>query len=143
MKKIVIFLAIIVFIVVGISCIYFNYQNMERDIGKENKIFEEYLDKQINGSTLATLINKAVDTNSKNEIEKDSKGKYIENDTNSIKIQIKMIDDDKTYDMETIYNGEISKFTSYYGIIDFECKKIEYHEKTKRVKYMLFEQITK
>jgi len=143
MKKIVVFLAIVILIVVGFGCIYFNYQNMEKEISQENKFFEEYLNKQINGTSLATVINKAVDTNYKNEIEKDSKGKYIENDTDSIKIDIKMIDDDKTYAMETIYNGGIAEFTSYYGIIGFECKKIEYHQKTGRVKYLLFEQITK
>ena len=38
------------------------------------------------------------------------KDKFIENDTNSIKIDIKMLDTDKTYDMETLYSGGMDKF---------------------------------
>lgn len=142
MKKFVVFLAIVILIVVGVIYAQSNYQNNEREISKENKFYEEYLNKKINGISLGTVINKAVDSNYKNEVEKDSNGQYLDNGTNSINIDIKMIDNDKTYSMEAIYNGGISEFTSYYGIIDFECKTIEYHKNTGRVKYMLFEQIT-
>ena len=53
-----------------------------------------------------------------------------------------MLDTDETYNMETIYKGGMDKFVQYYGSIKFKCTKIEYHNKTQKVKYMLIEQIT-
>ena len=50
---------------------------------------------------------------------------------------------DKTYNMIRIFNGGISTFTQYYGNIKFKCTNIDYHKKTGRIKYMLFEQTTK
>ena len=53
------------------------------------------------------------------------------------------LDNDKTYNMIRIFNGGISTFTQYYGNIKFKCTNIDYHKKTGRIKYMLFEQTTK
>ena len=142
MKKIAIFFAIIVVIVVAMFYLYINYQNNYNNIQKENRQFESYYNEETYGTNLASLINKAIDNNTKNNIEKDNNGKYVENDTNSINIDIKMIDNDQTYNMEKIYKGGISTFTSYYSEIKFKCTKIDYHQKTGRIKYMLFEQIT-
>lgn len=143
MKKIAIFFAIVVIIVVSMFYLYINYKNNYNSIKKDNKQYEIYYNQEIYGNDLATVINRAMDSNYKNKIEKDSKGKYIENDENSINIDIKMIDDDKVYNMETFFNGGISEFTSYYNQIKFKCTKIDYHKETNRIKYMLFEQITK
>ena len=142
MKKIAIFFGIIVFIVVAMFGIYLNYKNNYNKIQKENRQFESYYNEETYGTNLASIINKAIDSNTKNNIEKDKNGKYIENDTNSINIDIKMIDNDKTYNMEKIYKGGISTFTSYYSQIKFKCTKIDYHKNTGKIKYMLFEQIT-
>ena len=73
---------------------------------------------------------------------KDNKGRYIDNESNSIKIDIKMLDNDKTYTMETLYSGGMDKFVQYYNEIQFKCTNLEYHKTTNKVKYMLFEQIT-
>lgn len=143
MKKIAIFFAIIIIIVVVVSFMYIKYTKEHEEVLKSNKIYESYLNKEKTGTELATLINKAIDSNYKNNVEKDSNGNYINNNINSINIDIKMIDDDKMYNMEKIYNGGTSTFNSYYRDIKFICNKIEYHNQTKRVKYMLFEQITK
>lgn len=142
MKKLAIFFLIIIIIVVGISYIYLNYKSNYNAAKKENMQFESYYNKEIYGAELATIINKAVDNNSLNEVEKDNKGKYLNNDKNSINIDIKMLDTDTTYNMETIYSGGTSKFVQYYNQIKFKCTKIEYHQSTNKVKYMLFEQIT-
>lgn len=142
MKKIAIFFVIIIFIVVTMFYLFINYQNNYNEIQKENKEFKDFYHQETYGTNLATLINKAVDSNTKNNIEKDKNGMYIENDTNSIKIDIKMLDNEKTYHMEKIYMGGISTFTLYYAQIKFKCVQIDYHEKTGRIKYMLFEQIT-
>lgn len=142
MKKIAIFLTIMVIIVVGVSYMYIEYQKKQAEIKNENKIFEEYINKEITGTQIATIINKAMDNNYKNNVEKDNTGKYINNGNNSINIDIKMLDNDKTYSMETFFSGGISTFTLYYRDIKFKCEKYEYHQ-SGRIKYMLFEQITK
>ena len=128
MKKIAIFFTIIVIIVVGISYIYLNFKSNYDTIQKENKQFESYYNQEVTGLDVATIINKAMDINNKNENQKDSKGNFI---------------DDKTYNMIRIFNGGISTFTQYYGNIKFKCTNIDYHKKTGRIKYMLFEQTTK
>ena len=52
-----------------------------------------------------------------------------------------MKDNEKTYKMETIYNKGTEEFMQYYGNIQFKCSKIEYHQSTGKVKYLLFEQL--
>ncbi len=142
MKKIALFFLIITIIVVGISYMYLNYKADYNEAQKANMEFESYYNQNIMGTDLTTIINKAIDNNKNNKIKQDSKGKYINNDENSINIDVKMLDKDETYTMETFYNGGIEKFVQYYGTIQFKCTKIEYHKTTNKVKYMLFEQIT-
>jgi len=143
MKKIAIFFLIIIVIIVGISYMYLNYKFNYNQAKRENMQFESYYEQEIYGTELATIINKAIDNNQINEIQKDNKGKYINNDINSINIDIKMIDDNGTiYNMEKIYNGGTSTFVQYYSEIKFKCTKLEYHQKTNKIKYLLFEQIS-
>ncbi len=140
MKKISIFLVIVLTIVAAIGFKYMSYKNEYNAIQKENKEFEEYKDKEVYGLEVGTMINKAVDKNTKNKIEKDNNGNFIQNDKNSIEIEIYITDNETTYKMETIYNAGTEQFVQYYGNIKFKCSKIEYHENTGRIKYMLFEQ---
>lgn len=142
MKKLAIFFLIIISIIAGISYLYLNYKANYHAVKRENAPFESYNNQEINGTELTTIINKAVDNNKKNKIEKDKKGKYIENDNNSIKIEIQILDNEKTYDMETLYNGGMDKFVQFYGQIKFKCTKVEYHKTTNRIRYLLFEQVT-
>ncbi len=142
MKKIFIFLIIILIIVAIVGVNYMSYKNEYRIIQNENAEFEEYKDKDVNGLTVGTIINKAVDKNTKNKIEKDDKGNFIQNDENSIEVELHMIENEKDYElkMEQIYNSGTEQFVQYYSNIKFKCSKIEYHEKTGRIKYILFEQ---
>lgn len=142
MKKIAIFILIIIAIVSTVSYLYLSSINTYRNAQKENAKFEIYLNNEITGSEITTLINKAIDQNKKNEIEKDNKGKYIENDENSLNINIKFIDDDVTYNMEKIFDRGMENFLTYYRNISFKCSEVQYHEKTNKIKYMLFEQTT-
>lgn len=142
MKKIAIFLLIIIGIVSTIPYLYLNSINNQRIAQKENIKFEIYKDEEITGAEVTTLINKAINSNQQNEIEKDKKGRYIDNETNSINIDIKFIDDDVTYNIEKIYNNGMDKFLTYYRDIKFKCVDVQYHDKTQKIKYMLFEQIT-
>ena len=140
MKKIFIFLAIVLVIVAIVSFQYISYKNEYNIIQNENAEFEEYNDKEVYGLKVGTMINKAVDKNTKNKIEKDDNGNFIQNDSNSIEIEIYMTDNETTYKMETIYNSGTEQFVQYYGNIKFKCSKIEYQEKTGKIKYLLFEQ---
>ena len=142
MKKVFIFLIIILIIVAIIGFNYFSYKNEYKIIQNENAEFEEYKDKEVYGLSVATIINKVIDKNTKNKIEKDEKGNFIQNDENSIEVEIHIVENEKDYNlqMEQIYNSGVEQFVQYYGNIKFKCSKIEYHEKTGSVKYILFEQ---
>lgn len=142
MKKIAIFFGIIVILICGTSYLYLNYKVNYNEAKKANLEFDRYLNEEVYGVDLATIINRAIDNNQKNEVEKNNKGIYLNNDTNSISIEIKMTDNNSIYQMETIYNGGIQNFINYYSNIKFKCVNVKYHESTNKVKYLLFEQIT-
>lgn len=142
MKKFIIFLTGIAIIVATISYKYLNYKALYREAKIKNAQYESYENKEIYGTDLATLINKAVDDNAKNEVQKDEKGNYINNEENSIRIDIKFIDDNKIHSMEEIYRSGTDLFVRYYNQIKFKCTSIEKHTKTGRIKYMFFEQIS-
>lgn len=142
MKKLAIIFLIGVIIIVGISYMYLNYKANYNEAKKSNNQFESYYNQEFYGADVVTLINKAYDNNLTNAVEKDDKGIFKENDNNSIKIDVKMIDNDTIYNMETLYSGGMDRFAEYYNGIKFKCTKIEYHS-NRKVKYMLIEQITK
>ena len=142
MKKFIIFFAVSIIIICIISYIFINYKANYNVAKISNLEFENYLNKELYGTDVSTLINRAVDNNEKNSVQKNNKGIYLNNDKNSINIEIKMKDDDSTYKMEMFYKNGIQNFIKYYGNIKFKCTKIEYHQVTKKVKYILFEQIT-
>lgn len=142
MKKIVLTIISIVIIIVCIIAIKYNSYLTEKNILiKENSQYEQYIESEIYGIDLATLINKTIDENEKNEIEKDENGFFISNEKNSIQIEIYMQDNETTYKIETISKMGTEQFIQYYGNIQFKCSKVEYHKNTGKIKCMLFEQI--
>jgi hypothetical protein len=133
----------IIVIVFIATFMYFQYK-IERDkIDEKNYEFESYLGKEIYGADVATIINKASYKNRKNNVEQDKNGKYINNGKDSINIDIKMLDNDKTYNMEKFYNNGTMQFVEYYKNIKFKMMNIEYHKETGLIQYILIEQITK
>ncbi len=142
MKKTIILIICVIIIVLSMFGIkYLDYKEQKSIIKKENLEYEVYLNKEVSGRDLTTAINRAVNNNEKNNISKDENGLYIQNDSDSIKIEIVILDTETTYQMETLYNGGMVNFIQYYGDIFFECKKIEYNSKG-RVSHMIFEQKT-
>ena len=141
MKKIIIFLVIVLIIVASVGYMYLNYKSTYYEAQKINSQYEGYKDKEIYGTDLATLINKAVDDNIRNDIEKEDTGLYKDNGQDSIRIDILFTDDDEVHSMEEIYNSGTDTFMQYYNQIKFKCTKIEYHQKNGRVSYLYFEQI--
>lgn len=108
---------------------------------KENRSYESFYNQQVLGTDIISIINKAVNNNEKNLVEKDEQGNYIDNNNNSIKIDIKFKELDQVITMERINTVGMKQFLQNYGALDFKCTKIEYHSKTNNVKYMYFEQI--
>ncbi len=141
MKKI----TIIIIGILAICCTmwygFYQYRSKKSDIETNNIEFTSLYEKEVNGSNLATLINKAFDKNETNNVKKDSNGQYIDNNKNSIKIEIKFKQSDKTFPMESINENQVSEFIRLYGQATFKCTEIEYHKTTKYVKYLYFEEI--
>lgn len=136
-----IILAIIFIVICIVSGTILNLKTENREISKYNLEYEKYINKEILGTEVATLISKAIDQNEKNNVQKNEKGYYIENNENSIKIDLKMTTLDKTYPMEEIYNNQITNFVQNFSQIKFKCTKIEYHKDTKKISKMVFEEL--
>ena len=142
MKKTFFIVSAVIFIIVCMAYTFLiDLRAEKQEIKKDNMQYEQYLNQEILGTELATLISKIVDQNERNSIAKDEKGYYISNGENSIKIDLKMTTIDKTYPMEEIYNNKITSFVENFNFISFECTSIEYHEKTGRISKLVFEEL--
>ena len=95
-KNLLVILGIFLIIIAVISYIYYNYEKTARIAKQTNLEYEKYTQQEIIGSSLMTVINKATDQNEKNSVAKDKNKRYIENEENSIKIEIKFKESDKT-----------------------------------------------
>ncbi len=141
MKKIATFIVIIIIIICVLGFSYQNYMTKKTEIEKNNLIYNGLYEKEISGNELATVINKTIDNNEKNNIKQNENGEYIENDTNSIKIEIKFKQSDKIFPIESIYSKRVSEFIRLYGQVKFKCTEIEYHKSTKFIKYLYFQEV--
>ena len=145
MKKTIIYIiSIVIVICVLIASKLYTSKEYMVEIKKFNTKYEKYINREIVGTEVGSIINQAVDDNEYERIKKDEKGKYIQNDENSINIEVKITEfaEEQIYTMETLYNGGMEQFVKYYGQIPFKSVKVEYNE-NKRIKYILFEQILK
>ena len=139
-NKILLILIIFMCILLLAGYFVYNYRMNIAESQKTNKEYSAFYNAQMLGTELISLVNKTMDVNEKNNIQKDENGLYIENDTNSIKLYIsfKYKDDYKTIEMEKIANAGIENFIKTYSTASFKCTNIGYHEKTKNVKELTF-----
>ena len=140
-RNILLIITIVLVIIVTIIYNFSNYRKNQLDVQNNNKSYQSFYNVQVLGTDLATLINKVENSNIKNNVEKDEKGYYIDNGTNSIKIDIKFLEMDKVISAEAIQKNGIEQFVHNFATMNFKCTKIEYHQNTKNVKYMYFEQV--
>ena len=141
MKNKIIIIVIIFLIILSVSAyMVYNYRKSVISSQKVNESYKAYYDTEILGTELISIINKTVDFNEQNGIQKDENGMYIENDNNSIKIYIsfKYEDDYQTVEMEKISNNGTDNFRKVYSTASFKCTEISYHDKTKTVKALTF-----
>lgn len=149
MKRIVLYILLTVFIIV--SLIYANISNAEKQQRKAayfNKEYEMYLNRELSGANIATIVNKATENNEKNSNPKDKKGFYIDNGENTIKVELKMISYNEegeiecnTYQMEAIKGIGVTAFMKNYNTAKFKCSNIEYHKKTGQVSKIVIQEI--
>ena len=98
----ILFKILLGFIIAIVICLYiYNVKKIENVAIKHNKQYEEYCNKEILGTELISLINKAIDYNEKNSVAKQENTiYYINNNTNSIQITVKFLDNDKIIESE-------------------------------------------
>lgn len=144
MKKILICLIIVLVVITIVVATGISENNKQLiKIKENNQRYEIYLDKEVFGTDVTSIINRAIDDNQKRQVSKDEKGFYIENETDSIKVELVMLNGDnkETYQMETLNKVGLNGFIKNFNLINFKCSKIEYHDKTRLISKIIFEQI--
>ena len=140
-KTLIIMLILFVAILAAVSIAVVDLQQTGKQVKQFNQIFEEYKDKSLLGSEVASLINKAIDNNEKNQISKNDKGIYQEDGKYSVQIFVKLEKEGEYFTMERINALKITEFVKNFSLQDFKCTGIEYHKETKRVSKVYFESI--
>lgn len=140
-KYVLIIITIVLAIVAVVAYKIYDYKVTQNEANNNNKSYNSFYGQEVLGTDVATLINKAIDSNEKNSVAMAEDGTYIDNGTNSINIDIKFKDLEETITMERINQLDSVRFVQNFGGFNFKCTKIEYHNKTGNVKYMYFEQI--
>lgn len=140
-KLLLIMLVLFMIIIFSIYGLLTKGKIQSNSLKNYNREYEEYLNKKISGTELATLINKVININEKNDLKKDENNYYIENQEDSIKIEIELAITEKTYPMEEIYNKDTAEFVKHFSLENFQCTSIAYHKETGKVSKMLFKQI--
>ena len=141
MKKNVLLFIIIAIVILILLCYQItSMQNQKKEILKYNAEFEKYIGKEIYGTDIATIINKAIDNNERNKVTKDDDGFYINDNNNYIGVEIHITTNETTYKMETINKVGVINFVSNFNLISFKCTDIEYHSNGK-ISKMVFTQI--
>lgn len=140
-KYVLIIITIVLAIVAVVAYKIYDYKVTQNEANNNNKSYNSFYGQEVLGTDVATLINKAIDSNEKNSVAITEDGTYIDNGTNSINIDIKFKDLEETITMERINQLDSVRFVQNFGGFNFKCTKIEYHNKTGNVKYMYFEQI--
>ena len=142
-KQAVIILLLIIVITIIVAFAVTQNVNQEKALTQYNAQYNKFLNQKVLGTDVASLINKAMDTNDRNNIEKDEKDYYIPNTTNSIKIYVKLVNkpDGEQFPMERIYNVGITEFVKNFSLEDFTCTNVKYHKDTGQVSEIYFEVI--
>ena len=139
MKKVIIGILLTVIFLITLFFIWYNKNLSElKNIKSFNSEFERFLNKDITGVDLTTVINKAIENNNKYEIEKNSNGTYKNDLENSIEIMIKPSEEGNIYPMEAFEKVGIKDFTKNFGGALFKSTKIEFH-KNGRISKIQFE----
>lgn len=142
MKKTLIIISLILLTIIVVCLSIINAKTKVSKLSlKQNSEFEQYLENNIYGTDVITLINKAISYNQTNNVQTDENGFYINNNQNSIQIDAVMITNSEnqetaTYKMETISKVGITEFIKGFNSAEFKCTKKEYHSQTGKISYI-------
>lgn len=132
MKKVVIGILLTGLIIIALFFTWYNKNlNELRNIKKFNSEFEGFIDREVTGVDLTTVVNKAIENNNKYEVKKNSDGTYENDGKNSIEIIIKPTKDGNSFPMEAFEKVGMKDFTKSFGGAIFKSTKIEYHDNGK------------
>lgn len=132
MKKVVIGILLTGLIIIALFFTWYNKNlNELRNIKKFNSEFEGFIDREVTGVDLTTVVNKAIENNNKYEVKKNSDGTYENDGKNSIEIIIKPTKDGNSFPMEAFEKVGMKDFTKSFGGAIFKSTKIEYHKNGK------------
>ena len=139
MKKIFFSIILVVVLILAIVLVGISDKNKKNnEISKFNAQFEKYNKETLYGTDILSIINKAIDNNEQYAIEKNQDGFYIENDTNSVKVEITLLttdEDGKTkeviHQMEELEKAGLDEFISIFNLTTFEFSKIEYNSQNR------------
>lgn len=141
-REYIIIIAVILLIIILI-CVFKIKENSKKAQTniRQNLQYEQYCDTEILGADVITLINKAISENEANKVTKDEKGFFINNNENSVNIEIIMITNEEKlettrYKMETISKVGIREFIKNFGTTKFKCTNKKYHSGTKKIAYI-------
>lgn len=140
-KPLFIITGVFLFIIIILTILLMNVQSTNKKLRQINAEYEYYLNREIFGTELVTLINKAIDNNKTQEVQKDENGFYIANKTNSILITIQMLNVEESYQMEKIFALGTQQFIELFNSSRFKSEKVTYHEETGRIATILFQQV--
>lgn len=142
MKKNVLIICIILLMIIVVSVTFISINTKKIAINKQsNQEYERFIEQEIYGTDVITIINKAINSNQTNGVAIDETGKYISNEENSIIVELVMITNEEskettTYRMETINKVGINQFISNFNTATFKISKVEYHSKTGKISYI-------
>ena len=103
-KTLLIILALLGIIILALTLILVNRKFAENEAKKPNLEYEYILAKEMYGTDVVTIINKAINNNEKYKIVKNQQGEYENDNKYCIKIELLFKDVEQTYSMEQINN---------------------------------------
>lgn len=140
-KQTVIIIGILVLMLLLVAFAVTQNVQKQKKVMAYNSMYEKYYNQIIYGTEVASIINRAMNENEQNSVEKDAKGYYIDNNANSIKIYVKLQAEGEYFPMERIVTLGITEFVKNFNIEDFKCTQINYHKDTGLVSEVYYETI--
>lgn len=141
-KTVTIIIIILLIIIIPIFVKISEYRTKQNEIRKFNLEYEKYKGKTIYGAEVGSIMNNAINNNITYKIEKDEKGRYIDDDMYCVIVEINIPTKDEKgnekeelYRMETIDSLGMEKFVKNFSTFNFEYQEIKYN-KLKRVNYI-------
>lgn len=137
MKKTIIFLICIFVLIVASTYAYYQSRQSEKlAINRFNYQYEKFLNKDLQVTDVVTLINKAIDDNTKIQTNESEKGNQ-----NQLEIVFKFQDVDKTYKMGDLISASLDGFRNSFEYSTFRISECIYNKGTTRIEKILIEEI--